>query len=146
VDTGALITSADDNWFEWDGKKKPDWVLCACLGLLVSGLGGLATPSRAQTATAPATSPMPTAATTAAHFTDPLSDEELRAGVEAALRSDPYFYDAHVTVSMENGSVVLQGFVAGPWDLLDAIRIAKRAAGNRQVIDDLEILLGGGKK
>jgi BON domain len=66
--------------------------------------------------------------------------------VESALRSDPYFYDAHVTVSTENGNVVLQGFVSGPWDLLDAIRIARKAAGNTRVIDDLEILLGGGKK
>jgi osmotically-inducible protein OsmY len=75
-----------------------------------------------------------------------MSDEEVRARVESALRSDPYFYDAHVTVSTENGNVVLQGFVSGPWDLLDAIRIARKAAGNRRVIDDLEILLGGGKK
>jgi osmotically-inducible protein OsmY len=124
----------------------PNSLICACLGLAVSGLGGFATRSGAQNATAPAESPLPTAAATAAHVTEPISGEESRARVEAALRSDPYFYDAHVTVTMENGNVVLQGFVSGPWDLLDAIRIARKAAGNRHVIDDLEILLGGGKK
>lgn len=67
----------------------------------------------------------------------------MRERVQAALHSDPYFYDEHVTVSVENGNVVLRGFVSSSWDLLDAIRIARKAAGDRQVIDDLEILLGG---
>jgi osmotically-inducible protein OsmY len=75
-----------------------------------------------------------------------LADEELRDRVQAALHSNPYFYDEHVTVSVEHGDVVLHGFVGGAWDLLDAIRIAGNAAGNRRVIDDLEILMGGGKK
>jgi osmotically-inducible protein OsmY len=124
----------------------PDWVIYACLGPVVSGLSGFATRSSAQNTTAPAESPLLTAAATTTHVTEPMSDEKVRARVESALRSDPYFYDAHVTVSMENGNVVLQGFVSGPWDLLDAIRIARKAAGNRRVIDDLEILLGRGKK
>jgi osmotically-inducible protein OsmY len=63
--------------------------------------------------------------------------------VAAALHSDPYFYDGHVTVSVEKGAVVLRGFVSSDWDLLDAIRIARKAAGNRRVVDDLSIELGG---
>jgi hypothetical protein len=66
-----------------------------------------------------------------------------RAGAQVALHSDPYFYDRHVTVSVDNGAVVLQGFVSSEWDLLDAIRIANKAAGDRRVIDDLSIKLGG---
>jgi osmotically-inducible protein OsmY len=67
----------------------------------------------------------------------------LRGRVAAALHSDPYLYDAHVTVSVEKGAVVLRGFVSSDWDLLDAIRIASKAAGDRRVIDDLSIKLGG---
>ena len=125
-------------------RKMRNWAICACLGAAVSGLGGFATRSSAQT-TAPAGSPFLVAAATTTHVTEPMSDDEVGARVESALRSDPYFYDAHVTVSMENGNVVLQGFVSGPWDLLDAIRIARKSAGNRRVINELEILLGGKK-
>jgi osmotically-inducible protein OsmY len=67
----------------------------------------------------------------------------LRKRVQAALHSDPYFYDEHVTVSVENGVVVLRGFVFSDWDLRDAIRIASRAADARRVVDDLSIEMGG---
>lgn len=70
-------------------------------------------------------------------------DQKLQTKVENALQSDPYFYGAHVTVSVESGTVVLQGFVTSDWDLRDAIRIATKAAGGRRVIDDLTIELGG---
>jgi osmotically-inducible protein OsmY len=72
-----------------------------------------------------------------------LANEELAERVKAALHADPYFYDEHVTVSVEQGAVVLRGFVFSDWDLRDAIRIAKKAAGDRQVIDNLTIKLGG---
>jgi osmotically-inducible protein OsmY len=70
---------------------------------------------------------------------DSLADEKLRTRVKDALHSDPYFYDEHVTVSVENGAVVLRGFVASDWDLRDAIRIASKAAGDRRVVDNLSI-------
>jgi len=72
-------------------------------------------------------------------------DEDLKQRVTAALHGDPYFYDEHVTVSIENGAVVLRGFVASEWDLRDAIRIAGKAAGDRRVIDDLSITQGGNR-
>jgi osmotically-inducible protein OsmY len=71
------------------------------------------------------------------------TDEQLRARVQAALLSDPYFYDEHVTVSVQNGDVHLRGFVSSDWDLLDAIRIARKAAGQNRVIDNLSIEVGG---
>ena len=73
------------------------------------------------------------------------ADEKLKKRVMVALHSDPYFYDRHVTVSVENGAVVLRGIVASDWDLRDAIRIASKAAGDRRVIDNLAIELGGGR-
>ena len=71
------------------------------------------------------------------------TDEQLRARVQAALDADPYFYDEHVTVSVQNGDVHLRGFVSSDWDLLDAIRIARRAAGDNRVVDNLSIEVGG---
>ena len=71
------------------------------------------------------------------------ADQQLKDNVDNALSSDPYFYAAHVSVSVENGSVVLRGFVFSDWDLRDAIRIATRAAGGRRVVDDLTIEVGG---
>ncbi len=96
--------------------------ICAYLGLAVYGLAGSAT--RADTP-------------------NPAADEELRQRVTAALHSDPYFYDEHVSVSVEKGVVVLRGFVASDWDLQDALRIAGKAAGDRRVIDNLSIEQGG---
>ena len=79
----------------------------------------------------------------AAQPAHPPTDEQLRARVQAALGADPYFYDEHVTVSVQNGDIHLRGFVSSDWDLLDAIRIARRAAGDNRVVDNLSIEVGG---
>jgi hypothetical protein len=71
------------------------------------------------------------------------ANEARRLRVETALRLDPYFYDAHVNVLLVKGVVVLQGFVFSDWDLLDAIRIANKAAGDGRVVNDLSIEVGG---
>lgn len=63
--------------------------------------------------------------------------------VRNALHSAPYLYDGHVEVSVENGNVVLNGFVLSEWDLLDTIRIANDAAKPHRVIDNLSIEVGG---
>jgi osmotically-inducible protein OsmY len=68
---------------------------------------------------------------------------ELASRVQNALHADPYFYDKHVTVSVEQGAVVLRGFVLSSLDLLDALRIARKAAGDHRVIDNLSIELNG---
>jgi hypothetical protein len=96
--------------------------ICAYIGFSIYGLAGSA--ARADT---PNVAP----------------DEELRQRVTAALHQDPYFYDQHVSVSVEKGVVVLRGFVASEWDLRDALRIAGKAAGDRHVVDDLSIEQGG---
>jgi osmotically-inducible protein OsmY len=73
------------------------------------------------------------------------ANEQMKERVQAALRSDPYFEDAHVDVSIENQDVVLRGLVFSDWDLRDALRIARKAAGNSRVIDDLYIVSGGNR-
>jgi hypothetical protein len=51
-------------------------------------------------------------------------------------------YDEHVTVAIEHGRVVLRGFVFSDWDLRQALRIARKAAGDRPVVDNLSIKEG----
>lgn len=123
--------------------KKRILVVCAYLGPMVSGFGGFATPAEAQNA-APAFSRSASIAASMTQSTDWLADEELRKRVKAALHNDPHFYDDdHVTVSVEKGVVILRGFVLSDWDLRDAIQTARKAAGDRQVIDNLSIKEGG---
>jgi hypothetical protein len=98
--------------------------------LALSGIGMLAATSPAATAASPGR---------------PLSaaDEALRQRVVLSLQEAPYFYDAHVNVTIEKGAVVLRGLVFSDWDLRDAIRIATKAADGRRVVDNLSIVEGG---
>jgi osmotically-inducible protein OsmY len=124
-------------------SKKRILVLSAYLGSAVSGLACFAASADAQTLAAMSVSPSQSVTAPAAQGTESMTDEELRQRVQAALHSAPYFYDQHVNVSVENGVVALRGFVFSDWDLRDAIRIAGRAAGERRVVDDLSIEVGG---
>jgi osmotically-inducible protein OsmY len=73
----------------------------------------------------------------------PSEAEAIRQRVANALRADPYLYDRHVTVSVEEGRIVLRGFVFGDWDLRNALRIARQSAGGLTVVDNLSIKEGG---
>jgi|SRR5580692_888437 osmotically-inducible protein OsmY len=99
-------------------------------------LGSLSPSAKAQN---PSTSPAPSVQQIEAGGGDALSDEAVKARVEAALSSAQYSLLDHVSVSMEKGVVVLQGFVFSAWDLRHAIKIARNAAGGRKVVDDIEI-------
>jgi osmotically-inducible protein OsmY len=72
-----------------------------------------------------------------------LENAELQQRVSAALHAQPYLDDRHIDVSVRGGEVVLSGIVFGPWDLQDALRTARKAAGGRLVIDGLSIEEGG---
>jgi len=120
-------------------------LLIIYLGSIVCGLDGCASPVGAQDMVASVASAPGTIVASATHGAAPVTDEDLRKRVEAALHSDPYFYDAHVTVSVKKGDVLLSGLVSSDWDLLDAMRIARKAAGNRRVSENLSIELGGRK-
>ena len=123
--------------------KKRILLIGAYLGAVVCGLGEFATPASAQNAIASPADQSHPVVVTAMLGAAALSNEELQRRVTAALHSDPYFYDAHVTVSVEQGAVVLRGFVFSDWDLRDALRIASKAAGDRRVVDNLSIIQGG---
>jgi hypothetical protein len=80
---------------------------------------------------------------TAKRRSDPAADDRMEAQVQEALHSDPYFYDEHVTVTVENGVATLRGIVFDDWDMRQALRISRRIAGVKRVINDLEIESGG---
>ena len=83
---------------------KRDWVIRAYLGLLLCGLGGIATRVDAQNAAAPVVSRAASIAASTTQGAEWVADEKLRRRVKAALHADPYFYDKHVTVSIEERS------------------------------------------
>jgi osmotically-inducible protein OsmY len=119
--------------------KKRDLIICAFIVSLACGVGGIATRADAQNAAAPPNSPSESIAASETPGANLPADEDLRNRVQTALHNDPYFYDKHVTVSVKKGSVVLGGFVFSGTDLVDALRIARKAAGNTPVIDNLSI-------
>jgi len=119
--------------------RKRILIMCAYLGSAACGLGGFAAPVGAQNAVSPPASQSESVGVAAVAGAAVLADGELEKRVRAALHADPYFYDKHVTVSVEHGAVVLRGFVYTGLDVQDAIRIASKAAGNRRVVDDLSI-------
>ncbi len=123
-------------------RKMRNWIVCAYVVPLVCGFGGFASRVEAQNAAAPAISRSVSIAASTTQFADWVADEELKKRVKAALHADRYFSDERVTVSVEKGVVVLRGFVFNDWDLRDALRIARKAAGDRPVIDSLSIEQG----
>jgi len=119
--------------------KKRDYFFHACLGALVCGSIGMVTRVSAQDAPAPTVSREVAIAAATTQDADGVADEKLRRQVQAALHADPYFYDKHVTVSIEDGVVVLRGFVFSSLDLQNALDIARKAAGDKKVVDYLSI-------
>jgi osmotically-inducible protein OsmY len=124
-------------------SMKRNLTICGYLVPVVWGLGAIATQADAQNAAVPSVSRSGSIAASTAQGAAQLGDEDVGNRVKTALHLDPYFYDEHVTVSVEKGSVVLRGFVFSGWELQDAVRIARKAAGNTRVIDNLDIQLGG---
>jgi hypothetical protein len=72
-----------------------------------------------------------------------LADEQIRVRVETALRDNPTLMSNHIDVSIKNGVVTLSGLVFDDWDMRIAWRAARRIAGVRRVVNDMEIKLGG---
>jgi osmotically-inducible protein OsmY len=125
-------------------RSKRSWIIGVSLGRVICGLVGFATGVSAQNAPMQVAGPSNSTAVFSTHDVD-AGNEALRKRVQAAMHADPYFYDRHVTVSVENGAVVLRGFVFSDWELRDALRIARKAAVDTPVVDNLSIKLGGSK-
>lgn len=112
-------------------------------GTILAGWLCWATAAGADNAIAPPTKILDPIVVTAKKRPDPVADEKLIQLVEVALHSDPFFYDGHVSVIVKNGVATLSGKVFDDWDMRQAMRIGKRIAGVKRVINDLEIESGG---
>jgi osmotically-inducible protein OsmY len=76
---------------------------------------------------------------TAQRRTAVVPDEVVKTHVESALHDDRYFLDTHVTVTVKNGVVYLEGVVFDDWDVRNARRIARRIQGVRRVVSDFYV-------
>ena len=119
-------------------SRKKRRVACLYAIPLVCGLGAFASQVDGQDA--------PTHSVTRSHasgiWTSPetaVMNRELGERVRAALHAEPYLYDRHVDVTVKGNVVVLSGFVYSDWELQDALRIARKAAGNHPVADNLSL-------
>jgi hypothetical protein len=70
-----------------------------------------------------------------------VADEQLAQDVKTALRSDPIVDDNHVTITVKNGVVTMQGFVQDAWDLMALRRVAKKVPGVKKIVNDVELVL-----
>jgi osmotically-inducible protein OsmY len=68
------------------------------------------------------------------------TDAQITRRVMTAIQQNPYIFADHITVTTENGVVRLEGVVTDLHDLLNVIRIARRAAGKRRLVNNIEYL------
>lgn len=66
------------------------------------------------------------------------ADAVLAERVSEALQRNPYLFADHVTITVENGVVRVGGFVRDLSDLFAILRAARRTAGARRVVDQIE--------
>ena len=124
-------------------RRKVFFINLAFLGSTALGSTRFAARAGAQNVDAPPLNRSASLTDRPTHSAGSNADEKLVKRVKDALHADPYFYDEHVTVSVKKGAVVLGGFVFSEWDLRNALRIARQAAGDRPVVDNLSIKEGG---
>jgi 5'(3')-deoxyribonucleotidase len=82
--------------------------------------------------------PRPEVVVTATRETDAL----LAAKVEQALEKDPYLYVRHMSVTAEKGIVRVEGYVEDPFEMMQVLRLARRIAGKRRVVNEIEVITG----
>ncbi len=71
------------------------------------------------------------------------ADDALTARVEQALAADPNIYARHIDVDSTRGVVHLSGYVWSSNELYEAQRIAAAVPGVTEVVDQLELMVGG---
>jgi BON domain len=68
------------------------------------------------------------------------ADAVINERVTQVLHDDPYIYDAHISVVTENGIVTLQGLASDFPEMRRVLRLARRAAHGRRVVNNLEVI------
>lgn len=123
-------------------RNRLNWMMAACVVPLIYGFGGVASAANGQIVGSPAVARSTDSGPSSSPGDDPRKSELTRR-VAAALHAQPYLDDRHIDVSDHEGVVVLSGIVYSAWDLEEALRIARRTAGARTVIDGLSIDVQG---
>ena len=123
-------------------SKRLNWMIAAYAAPVIYGLGGFVSQIEAQSAASRVATRSALTEASTPQGADP-QNTELQQRVSAALRAQPYFDDRHIDVSVRGSAVVLSGIVFSDWDLRDALRTARKAAGAIPVIDSLSIEEGG---
>jgi osmotically-inducible protein OsmY len=67
------------------------------------------------------------------------ADTALESKVIEVLRDDPYVFSEHVSVTVVNGIVTVEGTVPSVQDMRRVLMLARRLAGKRRVINSLEL-------
>ena len=112
----------------------------AVAAALIVALNCWSAAARADEASARAEKSLDTIVVTAKRIPEVVPDEVVKTRVETALHEDPYFYDEHVTITVKNGVVHLQGVVYDAQDMQDVRRIIrKRVSGVKRLVNELEI-------
>jgi BON domain-containing protein len=70
------------------------------------------------------------------------ADAALTARVLKVLQDDPYVFADHIEVLTENGIVRLQGIALDYGDLQRTLLLARRVAGRRRVVNEIEVITG----
>jgi osmotically-inducible protein OsmY len=120
-------------------RKKRRRIACLYAIPLACGLGAFASQVDGQNAPTHSATRSNAGGTSTSPEAAAVINRELSERVRAALHAERYFYDRHVDVTVEGDAVVLSGVVFSDWELRDALRIAKKAAGNRPVVDNLSL-------
>jgi len=115
------------------------------LGLILSAFSGYSTTATANESSETMADAANVIAVSAKRASLGSADQEVNKRVEAALDQAPYLDAEHVTVTSRDGIVTLQGMVGSASDLQDALRIASRVNGVKDVVDELEIWQFGGR-
>ena len=108
---------------------------------LACGAGGFGLRVEAQSA--PALDQSDMRAVSALVDSSAAKSEKLRSRVMTAMHVDPYLLDEHIEVAVVENAIVLRGFVLTAWDLREAVRVARKVAGDTRVLDELSIKEGG---
>ena len=108
---------------------------------LLCGAGGFG--SRVEAQSAPALDQPDMRVVSGSVDSSAAKNEKLRGRVVTAMHGDPYLLDEHIEVVVANNAIVLRGFVLNAWELREAVRVARKVAGDTRVLDELSIKEGG---
>jgi len=66
------------------------------------------------------------------------SDEQVTQAVVQSIKNDPWIFAEHVTIITRNGVVHIEGRVTDRWDLFHILDRARKIAGRRRIVNELE--------